>query len=719
MTSSDTSPPASTSFLQELYLGRVRWDLLRPFPEQDPEDRRAGDEAVARLSRLLLDRVDPAAVETDGRLPEGFLGALQDSGLLSLMIDPSLGGLGLSWLNACRVVETAASWSMPVAFALAVHNGFGSGVYLRALPPGPLRDLISERIAAGVVSGTADAEVAGAGNRGRTTVAVPVDGGDAYLISGEKVFIGNGSVAELVDVSATVVGDDGTEEVRLFFVDTRSPGFEVVSTHEFMGLRGAAFGMLRLDRVRVPAEQLMPEESGGWRMRPEPSGSSGSSGSETAAGESATGGVASEGENAIGEAASGGGTVAGEAPGEASGAAAGAAAGKTAGDLVDDLVDLGELALFGRHLVIAPPALAVARASLLWSRDFVNRRRINDRALGEYEEIRRRVAENAAEVFLIESLLVWCLLGRERADTRPDLTAAKNLVALASWRAVDGTMALLGGEGYETARSKAARGAPPLPVERCFRDARGLRVAGGVEFMLDLWSAEANLRPYYEPGGGAEPAPEPEPGANPRPSRPGGPLERGAGWPRHEPGEPGGPSEGGAEPETDPRPSGPGAPPGGGAGTAGPFPFPPRYRDHLRRLTAQVDRLAGHCRVMTGDVPMDELLTRQRSLALVGRIAAELFGLSVVLARSADLAEAEQGNTAVLDLADVACAACEHRLDGLWSQLARETGRSGAETDPATLGDTWLRGTGLDFLISGAAAPSGPSGSLYDHWSQP
>ncbi len=598
----------------------MRWDLLRPFPEQDPGDRLAGDEAVARLGRLLLDRVDPAAVEADGRLPEGFLDALQEAGLLSLMIDPSLGGLGLSWLNACRVVETAASWSMPVAFALAIHNGFGSGVYLRALSPGPLRDLIAERIAAGVVSGTADAEIAGAGNRGRTTVAVPVEGGDAYLISGEKVFIGNGSVAELVDVSATVVGDDGTEEVRLFFVDTRSPGFEVVSTHEFMGLRGAAFGMLRLDRVRVPAEQLMPEESGGWRMRPESSESS--------------------------EA----GTAAGKAPGEAPGEAG---------------VDLGELALFGRHLVIAPPALAVARASLLWSRDFVNRRRINDRALGEYEEIRRRVAENAAEVFLIESLLVWCLLGAERADTRPDLTAAKNLVALASWRAVDGTMALLGGEGYETARSKAARGAPPLPVERCFRDARGLRVAGGVEFMLDLWSAEANLRPYYEPGGG------PEPEADPRPY------------------------EGGAEP-------------------AGPFPFPPRHHDHLRRLTSRAEALAEHCRAMTDDVPMDELLTRQRSLALVGRIAAELLGLSVVLARSADLAE--QGNPAVLDLADVACAASEHRLDGLWSQLAHETGRSGA--DPATLGDTWLRGTGLDFLIGGAGTAAPHTTGLYDHRSQ-
>ncbi|ALG10539.1 acyl carrier protein [Kibdelosporangium phytohabitans] len=45
---------------------------------------------------------------------------------------------------------------------------------------------------------------------------------------------------------------------------------------------------------------------------------------------------------------------------------------------------------------------------------------------------------------------------------------------------------------------KAARGAQPLPVERCLRDARALRVAGGVDVMMDRWSAESNLPVSYE-----------------------------------------------------------------------------------------------------------------------------------------------------------------------------------------------------------------------------
>ncbi|MGW2352526.1 phosphopantetheine-binding protein [Actinacidiphila glaucinigra] len=574
--------------LQELYLGRVRWDLLLPFPEQDPGDRRAGDDAVGRVRDLLRDWIDPAVVDAEGRLPGGFLDALQKAGLLRLMIDPSLGGLGLSWFNACRVIEEAAGWCMPVAFTLAIHNGFGSGSYLTALPPGPLHDLIRERVSEGIVSAAADAEPTGTANQRRTTVATPVEDGAAYLVSGEKCFIGNGPVADFLDVSATVVADDGTESVRLFFLDTCSPGFEVVSTHEFMGLRGAAIGMLRLDRVRVPAEQMLPELSDGWRMRPGwPEADPGRSGPRHA--------VAPDGA---------------------------------------ELTDLGQLALLARHIVIAPASLAVARLGLLWAKDFVNRRTIDGKRLAEYEEIRRQVAEQAAEVFTVESALEWGVLGSDSADTRRDLTAVKNLTSAAGWRAIDRTMALLGAEGYETAHSKAARGVPPLPVERCFRDARALRVAGGVDFMLDMWSAKANLAAHY---------------------RPGGPCE---------------------------------APPV----QVDEHRLPERSRQHLRSVNREAERFADLCREWTGRLPSEELFARQRTVKLLGQLATELLGMAVVVARSAGLAE--RGDRTALDLADIACAAAGARLSGLWSQLAAEGDRTGS--DPSAVGAALLGDTDPD-----------------------
>ncbi|MFI6481774.1 acyl-CoA dehydrogenase family protein [Nonomuraea sp. NPDC050663] len=529
MSSCDSSP----SVLDELYRGRVRWDLLTPFPALPP-----APDAVAELAALLRAMVDPEEVERTGQLPPAALKALREEGFLALTIDRELGGLGLSDAEAFQVLRAGASWSGAVAFTLGVGNGFGSGSYLRVLPPGPLRDMICERVAAGIVSGGADAEPAGTANRTRATVAVPVEDGAAYLISGEKVFIGNGPTADLVDVSATV---EGTGEVRLFFVDTRSPGFEVTGRHEFMGLRGAAIGSLRLDRVRVPAEWLMPEDGDGWRMRPDGDGS----------------------------------------------------------EQTEPGPDLAGLALLGRHLVIVPAALAIAQRCLQYSRDFVARRVIDGRGLGEYEEIRRVVAATAADVFTIDCLSRWALLGRDRADTRPDLTVVKNLASRLCWRAVDRTVSLLGAEGYESAASKARRGAPPLPVERLFRDARALRVAGGVDFMLDAWSAEASLAAFY--GENMEPAPQA----------------------------------------------------GGGRAVF---------------VEEQARRLAEVCARLTAAHSREELFARQRLLRVIGRIAAELLSMAVVLA-AADPETAE--------LADISCAGSRHRLAGLWSQLDHpEPGRS-------------------------------------------
>lgn len=80
------------SFVGSLYAGRVRWDLIHPFPEQDPQDRTIGDRAVAEVTDLLRERVDPITVEADRRLPDGLVDVLRTSGLLKLGAPRELGG---------------------------------------------------------------------------------------------------------------------------------------------------------------------------------------------------------------------------------------------------------------------------------------------------------------------------------------------------------------------------------------------------------------------------------------------------------------------------------------------------------------------------------------------------------------------------------------------------------------------------------------------------
>lgn len=564
MTSTTTSPPTLLGLLDELYRGRVRWDLLRPFPEPDATDRADGDAAVATLRDLLREHADPEAIDREGRLPGTLVELLRSKGYFGLTIAPEDGGMGLSGMNAVRVVETAASWSTAVGWMLAITNGLGSGNYLPLMAEGPLREMVLQKVRGAALSGSADTESGGAANRGRDTTAVPVDDGSAYLINGEKIFIGNAPLAEVVDVSATVEHPDG-RQIRIFFLRLDSPGVEVVTRQEFMGLRGASIGVLRFTDVRVPAEQLLPISADEWRDEPE----------------------------------------------------------------------LVRIAVLGRMLIIASPSLAIAKLCLTWARNFVNRRSMDDRPLAEYDEIQRLVAQNAADVFALESVVEWCMLSGDLAELTPELTAAKNLTSLTCWQVVDRTLSLMGGEGFETARSKAARGAPPLPVERFARDARGLRVAGGVDFLLDYWSGLAALD-GYEPGADAD-LPPTDP------------------------------------PLTDPALS-------------------PRCLEHLGRLQSESAALAGLCRRLVTAYDAERLAAREHEVLLAGQLGGTLMKMAVTLARAAHLAE--RGNTAALELADIVCTEAGHQLAGLWARLAEES-----HPDYAATSERALKGGELDFLL--------------------
>ncbi|MDH6133740.1 alkylation response protein AidB-like acyl-CoA dehydrogenase [Kitasatospora sp. MAA4] len=572
----------ATGFLAELHLGRLRWDLLTPFPEQTEADRAQGDAAVAELMRFLKETLDPTEVDRTAQLPDGFHDACVARGYFRLQDDTAVGGLGLSALNAFRMIQAAASWSVTACYAMSVHLGLGAGAYLPMLADGELKDELTRLLEAGAISGDADTEPAGAINRSRATTAVPTEDGTGFLISGEKVFIQNGPIAGLLRVSATV-HENGRELIRLFFVDTADPGFHVKSWHEYLGLKGLPNAALTFDQVFVPHSRVFSlkglKSEGEWRQAPE----------------------------------------------------------------------LHTVSVRGRMYPISAPALAIGRLCLHWSREFIQRRRVEGRGLEQYDEIQRIVAATLAEVFAMESVVEWCLLAEQQhpgIDLDAEQTVAKNINSMTSWRIVDRTLSLLAAEGFETARSKARRGAQPLPVERFFRDARALRVAGGVDFMVDHWAARRLLSRHY-----------PEPQAI-------------------------------AEAPTD---------------LAGQDrSLSERNRRHLRFVAEQSVEFAVLCRSLTdhhGDP--EELFARERTLILLNQISAEMFSMSVVLARAARLHP--EGSGPAQDLADVFCAEARHRIADARRRLDDEQ-----QPEHAGLCAQWLHGDGLEFLLRDTVTDTPP-----------
>ncbi len=80
--------------------------------------------------------------------------------------------------------------------------------------------------------------------------------GDDWILHGQKMWITNGSVAEVAVVWAQT--DDG---VRGFLVPAGTPGFTTQDIHKKLSLRASITSELLLDDVRLPADAVLPEVS--------------------------------------------------------------------------------------------------------------------------------------------------------------------------------------------------------------------------------------------------------------------------------------------------------------------------------------------------------------------------------------------------------------------------------------------------------------------------
>src|SRR5690348_1890170 len=82
------------SFGKELFLGRLRLDLLDPYPTPDPEKVARAEPFLAKLREFAQSEVDGLAIERDARIPDDVITGLARLGAFGMKIDEKYGGLG-------------------------------------------------------------------------------------------------------------------------------------------------------------------------------------------------------------------------------------------------------------------------------------------------------------------------------------------------------------------------------------------------------------------------------------------------------------------------------------------------------------------------------------------------------------------------------------------------------------------------------------------------
>ncbi|MEV0339783.1 acyl-CoA dehydrogenase family protein [Nocardia sp. NPDC050713] len=86
--------------------------------------------------------------------------------------------------------------------------------------------------------------------------------GDDWVLNGSKMWITNGSVADVAVVWAYAENGDAKPVVRGFLVPAGTPGFTAREMHRKLSLRASITAELDFDDVRLPADAVLPESSG-------------------------------------------------------------------------------------------------------------------------------------------------------------------------------------------------------------------------------------------------------------------------------------------------------------------------------------------------------------------------------------------------------------------------------------------------------------------------
>jgi hypothetical protein len=256
------------SFIGELFMGRLAASLVFPFPEQDPSDRKAGDEILENLRIFLTEKLDADRIDREKEIPPEVIAGLRDLGLFGIKIPKEYGGLGLSQTNYNRIIQLVASHCASTAVMLSAHQSIGVPQPLRMFGTEEQKQKYLPRLAAGAMSAFALTEPGvGSDPSKMTTTAVPAEDGESYLINGKKLWITNGPVADLMIVMART--NDPREErpeITAFIVQGNAEGLSTEHRCDFMGLKGLQNGLLNFDNVRVSREDILGSMGEGLKL---------------------------------------------------------------------------------------------------------------------------------------------------------------------------------------------------------------------------------------------------------------------------------------------------------------------------------------------------------------------------------------------------------------------------------------------------------------------
>ncbi|BFZ08245.1 hypothetical protein BsWGS_11284 [Bradybaena similaris] len=264
----DRKPKLREPLVPNLFLGKLD-PIFLVYPELSKQELDHINELVAPIEKFY-ETLDSRSIDQSAKIPDDVLQQVKDLGLFGLLIPEQYGGLNLNAVEYARVNEVTGR-DGAIAVTLAAHQSIGLKAILlagteeqkqRYLPKLATGEHIAAFCLTEPSSGSDAASI--------QTKAVLSQDGKTWHLTGSKLWISNGGIADIFTVFAKtdVLTPEGEtkQKVTAFIVERAFGGVTSGKPEDKLGIRGSNTCEVNFDNTPVPAENVIGEVGEGFKI---------------------------------------------------------------------------------------------------------------------------------------------------------------------------------------------------------------------------------------------------------------------------------------------------------------------------------------------------------------------------------------------------------------------------------------------------------------------